>query len=71
MKGRDIIEPVQWHPPDDKRMPVIDPNTNPPRVVRYVGWRSCLRCGHKFFSLDVVRVRMCNPCKDGHRAEDW
>lgn len=70
-EGSDIIEPAQWGPADDKRVPVLDPNTSPPRVIRYVGWRLCLRCGRKFFSRDVVAVRMCQPCKDGHKAEDW
>ena len=38
-EGRDIIEPAQWPQRNDKREPVLDPNTDPPRVVRYVGWR--------------------------------
>lgn len=70
-EGRDIIEPAQWHPADDKRVPVLDRNCDPPRVVRYVGWRACIRCGRKFFSRDVAGVRMCLPCKDGSRIEEW
>lgn len=38
-EGRDIIEPAQWHQRDDRRVPVLDRNYDPPRVVRYVGWR--------------------------------
>lgn len=70
-EGRDIVDPVMWHPADDRRVPVLDPNTSPPRVVRYVGWRPCIRCGRKFFSRDVAGVRMCLPCKDGRRVEEW
>lgn len=29
-EGRDIVEPAQWQPADDKRVPVLDPNANPP-----------------------------------------
>lgn len=70
-EGRDIVEPLMWHPPDEKRVPVLDPNTSPPRIIRYVGWRPCIRCGRKFFSKDVAGVRMCLPCKENRRAEDW
>lgn len=70
-EGRDIIEPAMRHPADDRREPVLDRNYDPPRVVRYVGWRPCLRCGRKFFSRDVAGVRMCIPCKDGRRVEEW
>lgn len=62
-EGRDIVEPRKWSPPDDKRVPVLDRNCNPPRVIRYVGWRECVCCDHKFFSTDVQRVRMCDDCK--------
>jgi hypothetical protein len=62
--GRDIHEPSQW--PDDggeRRAEVIDLNFNPPRVVRRVGWRQCMRCCRLFFSHDVQRLRLCTPCK--------
>lgn len=60
--GKDIVEPKQW--PNDhgaRREPVIDPNWND-RVVRRVGWCSCLHCGGWFFSPDVRRVRMHEDC---------
>lgn len=69
--GLDIVEPDQWDPADDRRVPVLDRNYDPPRVVRYVGWRPCIRCGRKFFSRDVAGVRMCLPCKDGRKVEEW
>ena len=56
-EGRDIIEPAQWHQHDDRRVPVLDPNTDPPRVVRYVGWRPCLLCGYKSFSSKDASIR--------------
>ncbi len=60
-----FVEPKEW-PWDGgtRREPVLDTDHNPPRVVRHVGWRSCLRCRRPFFSPDVTRVRMCTPCKD-------
>ncbi len=70
-EGRDIVEPVYWPQRDDRREPVLDPNYDPPRVIRYVGWRPCTCCGHKFFSRDVAGVRLCGPCKDGTRRENW
>ena len=70
-EGRDIIEPAQWPQRNDKRVPVLDMNFDPPRVVRYVGWRPCTCCGKKIVSRDVAGVRMCLPCKDGTRRESW
>ena len=70
-EGREIIEPAQWPQRNDKRVPVLDMNFDPPRVVRYVGWCPCTCCGKKFFSRDVAGVRMCLPCKDGTRRESW
>lgn len=69
--GLDIEEPAQWNPADDRRVPVIDRNVSPPRVVRYVGWRPCMRCSQTFFSPDVTGIRMCADCKDRRRAEQW
>ncbi|OWK29237.1 hypothetical protein SPDO_22180 [Sphingomonas dokdonensis] len=63
--GLGFVEPRQW-PWDGgtRREPVLDADRHPPRVVRHVGWRSCLRCSRPFFSADVARVRMCDPCKE-------
>jgi hypothetical protein len=60
-----FVEPEEW-PVDNghRREPVLDADRTPPRVVRYVGWRSCLRCRKPFFSRDVQRVRLCDPCKE-------
>lgn len=51
-----------------RREAVLDLDQQPPRVVRYVGWRKCLSCSREFWSEDVSRVRMCSPCKlpDNH-----
>ena len=60
--GKEIVEPRQW--PNDHgahREPVIDPNWND-RVVRKVGWRTCIHCGKWFFSPDVSRVRLHTAC---------
>lgn len=59
-----FVEPRQW-PWDGgtRREPVLDTDQNPPRVVRHVGWRSCMRCRYPFFSQDVTRMRICDPCK--------
>jgi hypothetical protein len=61
--GRDLIEPNEWAFDGDltRREPVLDPNWN--RVVRYVGWRKCLRCSTPHFTPDVVKVRICGACK--------
>lgn len=60
-----FVEPREW-PWDGgtRREPVLDTDRHPPRVVRHVGWRSCLRCRRPFFSADVARVRMCDLCKE-------
>lgn len=57
-------EPAPW--PFDRckrREPVLDLDRNPPRVVRSVGWRICIRCRSPFWSVDVVGVRLCTSCK--------
>lgn len=63
--GLGFAEPRQW-PWDGgtRREAVLDVDRTPPRVVRHVGWRSCLRCRRPYFSPDVARVRMCDPCKE-------
>ena len=66
-------EPGYW--PDDggkRRVPIYDHMHlagEPPRLVRRVGWVSCLspysrHFPHRFFSPDVVKVRMCSGCKN-------
>lgn len=58
-----IIEPEQWaYDGGKRREPVLDEDFYPPRVVRYVGWRCCMKCAKTFFSADMVRVRLCPPC---------
>lgn len=57
-----FIEPRMW--PQDggtRREPVMDMDAKPPRAVRYVGWRKCMRCGQLFWSEDVQRLRLCTP----------
>jgi hypothetical protein len=71
--GRDILEPSQW--PDDgemRRADVVDPNFDPPRLIRRVGWRQCMRCRKSHFSPDVQRLRLCGACK-GHadQLDSW
>lgn len=63
--GQGFLEPPEW-PWDGgtRREAVLDADRNPPRVVRFVGWRSCLRCRRSYFSADVARVRLCTPCKE-------
>ncbi len=46
-----------------RREPVLDHDQSPPRVVRRVGWRVCLRCGSPFWSTDVTAIRLCHGCK--------
>lgn len=55
-----FVEPRMW-PQDDgtRREPVLDADHKPPLVVRYVGWRKCMRCGRLFWSDDVQRLRLC------------
>lgn len=65
--GFELVEPKPW-PRDEglRREPVIDPNFEPPRVVRLVGWRRCMRCEAMFFSPDVRGVRLHENC-----AREW
>lgn len=60
--GQMVEYPAQW--PDDggaRRERVLDPDDG--RLVAIVGWRSCLRCGRRFFSEDVRAIRLCPHCK--------
>ena len=61
--GRPLAEPERW-PYDGgaRRAPVMDPNFDPPRLVRRVGWLRCMTCGRPHFSEDVARVRLCCAC---------
>lgn len=58
-----LIEPTPW-PLDGgaRRANVLDPNFDPPRVIRRVGWVRCMRCQRFHFSGDVVAVRLCSTC---------
>lgn len=58
-----IIEPTPWaHDGGARRANVLDPNFDPPRVIRRVGWVRCMRCQRFHFSGDVVAVRLCSVC---------
>ncbi len=64
--GREIAEPAPWPFDGDlaRRANVMDPNFDPPRLVRRVGWIRCLRCADPHFSPDVAGVRICLNCKN-------
>lgn len=70
-KEQGFAEPVRW--PNDggkRREPVMDLDCVPPRVVRKVGWRTCMKCRKPFFSEDVAALRLCDGyegCR-GHEA---
>jgi hypothetical protein len=63
-----FIEPEPWeYDGGTRREPVLDYDCAPPRVVRKVGWRSCMACGSPFFSEDVIALRLCDGptgCRD-------
>jgi hypothetical protein len=63
-----IVEPQRWsYDGGLRREPVLDTDFSPPRVVRKVGWRSCMRCKQPFFSEDVIALRLCDGpdgCRD-------
>ncbi len=44
-----------------RREPVRDLDLH--RVIRRVGWHHCLKCRKPFWPEDVVRQRLCDPCK--------
>lgn len=61
--AKPLIEPKQW--PFDggvRRAQVLNPNFNPPRVIRKIGWLRCMACRRYHFSQDVARVRICGLC---------
>lgn len=57
-----VPEPWPWDG-GLRREPVLDMAHNPPRVVRFVGWRVCMKCRAPFWSKDVVALRLCLACK--------
>jgi hypothetical protein len=63
-----FIEPKPWpYDGGTRREPVLDDDYCPPRVVRKVGWRSCMACAKPFFSEDVIALRLCDGpdgCRD-------
>ena len=64
--GREIEEPARWEFDGDlkRRVAVYDHNWTPsPRLVRRCGYRRCMCCTLPFWSVDVVKVRLCDPCK--------
>lgn len=59
-----FYEPCPWdYDGGVRREAVLDTDHRPPRVVRRVGWRSCLRCSRPFFSQDIVAHRLCDDCR--------
>jgi len=53
-------EPDPWaYDGGVRREQVLDCDHRPPRVVRIVGWRTCLKCSSPFWSEDVRGQRMC------------
>lgn len=66
--GKDLREPERGRWPDNGRVEVVtDPNWRMPdgsfRIVRRVGWRRCLVTGHRFFSEEISRQRICKMHK--------
>jgi hypothetical protein len=71
-KGKDqgFEEPNRW--PNDggkRREPVLDLDCAPPRVVRKIGWRTCMKCQKPFFSEDVAALRLCDGYEGCRGAE--
>ncbi len=62
--GRSLVEPPRWAYDGDltRRASVMDPNAQPPKLVRRIGWVRCMRCRRPHFSEDVARIRMCANC---------
>lgn len=61
--GKELIEPTRWEfDGGARRAPVMDPNFDPPRLVRRAGWLRCMTCERPHFSPDVARARMCVEC---------
>jgi hypothetical protein len=70
--GCEIDEPEPWEFNGDltRRVAVYDHNFTPPRVVRRCGHKRCLRCREPFWSPDVRRIQLCDPCKVMHVERD-
>ena len=60
--GFEEPEPWAWDG-GVRREAVLDTDHMPPRIVRRVGWRICMKCGAPYWSDDVVKIRMCSDCK--------
>lgn len=61
--AKPLIEPKPW--PFDggtRRAQVLNPNFDPPRLIRKMGWARCMTCRRYHFSEDVARVRICCHC---------
>lgn len=59
--GFEVPRPWDWDG-GKRRAFVLDRDHNPARIVRMVGWRVCLRCAGRFWSDDVVKIRLCAGC---------
>ncbi len=63
--GEGFVEPERWaYDGGIRRGFVIDMDFNPPRVIRKIGWQHCLKCRKPCFSEDVVRLRLCDLCRE-------
>jgi hypothetical protein len=62
--AKPFVEPAYWAFDGDltRRASVMDPNEEPPRVVRQVGYVRCMSCGRPHYSPDVIRARLCSTC---------
>lgn len=62
--ARPLVEPARWPFSGDlsRRAEVLDPDCEPPRVVRRVGYLRCLCCRRPHWSEDVARIRLCEEC---------
>jgi hypothetical protein len=60
--GFEMPRPWDWDG-GVRRAPVLDHDHFPPRIVRMVGWRVCLRCSVPYWSDDVVKLRLCHGCR--------
>lgn len=62
--AKPLIEPERWSFNGDltHRAFVMDPNVEPSKLVRRIGWLNCMRCSRPHFSEDVLRIRLCCAC---------
>jgi len=62
--ARALTEPERWPFDGDltRRASVMDPNVEPPKLVRTVGYVRCMSCLRPHWSEDVIRARMCTEC---------